>query len=393
MGRQEVAAEYDAGWSALAAGKPEKAHRIFFGLKEAWPGRPGIWIGLARAALALQQPEEALRLAEEAKERSTSVNPAWFAIRALAHLALREPGEAEAALREWIAFMPSAWEPHWRLMNLMSQTFRQEEAMAWLQECAPRFATHDALPGLRVQLLISLHRLREAASVAREAIPQMVSATGLVHLFPLLPRLFGEHESCVAVWRSMRMRLDALEGQAGRDDLSGALSVRLRFALGEYSAFGDEAQALLSGGRAGTLAIPLRDTLRGRAVSQVDARQQSKVFVVGLSKTGATSLTVALSQLGYISHHWSNPLTYRMLRAHDADLYDILSDIRVVDLLSELPERYPQARFILSTRRCTNWVEVMRRHYHRLHGTVDFNALRGLQHYPLTLNQCERIVL
>ena len=68
----------------------------------------------------------------------------------------------------------------------------------------------------------------------------------------------------------------------------------------------------------------------------------SKIFGIGLSRTGTTSLTEALKILGYTAKHYPEPT--------DFDLYDALTDIPVAAAFEELDQKYSNSKFILTIR-------------------------------------------
>jgi hypothetical protein len=105
---------------------------------------------------------------------------------------------------------------------------------------------------------------------------------------------------------------------------------------------------------------------------------EPKVFGIGLSKTGTTSLTEALSILGIDAGHWLNPLTHQLLS--DADLYMLGggTDICVSGHFERLFFQYPNARFILTRRPRASWVSSFNRHNERQFWTSDFGHLRDL---------------
>lgn len=89
-----------------------------------------------------------------------------------------------------------------------------------------------------------------------------------------------------------------------------------------------------------------------------------KVFCVGLSNTGTTSLTVALRTLGFDAVHWH--LTRHAYRYEDAGIainwplferYDAFADTPVARIFRELDAAYPQARFILTVRDPRRWLD------------------------------------
>lgn len=74
-----------------------------------------------------------------------------------------------------------------------------------------------------------------------------------------------------------------------------------------------------------------------------------KIFGIGLSKTGTTSLKEALTILGYKSIHY--PWSMLDIHNHDASL-----DIPVACRYKELDKLYPNSKFILTTRPFDEWI-------------------------------------
>lgn len=94
-----------------------------------------------------------------------------------------------------------------------------------------------------------------------------------------------------------------------------------------------------------------------------------KVFGIGLSKTGTTSLHAALEQLGMRSLH--NPES--MLSVEGGELrfssalaaeYNALSDLPIAAFYRELDREFPGSRFILTTRSEEPWLASCANHFH-----------------------------
>ncbi|MBS3781210.1 MAG: hypothetical protein KGY66_01020 [Candidatus Thermoplasmatota archaeon] len=111
--------------------------------------------------------------------------------------------------------------------------------------------------------------------------------------------------------------------------------------------------------------------------------KKHKVFCIGLSKTGTTSLTKALKILGYKTKHF--PI--RLLKYTEeglkfdfagAEKYDFLSDLPVVRFYKELDKTFPGSRFIFTTRELEEWLDSCNRHFwpgQILKGDFWFNRL------------------
>lgn len=81
----------------------------------------------------------------------------------------------------------------------------------------------------------------------------------------------------------------------------------------------------------------------------------SKIFGIGLSKTGTTSLIKALKILGYTAVHYPRNLT---VIKH----YDAAADISVAYSFKELDKTYPNSKFILTIRDEKQWKRSIKNH-------------------------------
>ena len=110
---------------------------------------------------------------------------------------------------------------------------------------------------------------------------------------------------------------------------------------------------------------------------QTDAE---KVFVIGLSRTGTTSVHQALVELGFEGIHWVNPLTGRLPGDVDLQIFDAFSDINISARFETLAERYPAARFVWTQRPLESWVRSVSTHYEQRNGVRSPGELGDWQH-------------
>ena len=90
-----------------------------------------------------------------------------------------------------------------------------------------------------------------------------------------------------------------------------------------------------------------------------------KIFCIGLSKTGTTSLTEALRILGFDAVHWyatKHAFRYTPDGGIDIDWdfferHDAFADTPIARIYPQLDERYPDAKFILTVRDIDAWLE------------------------------------
>lgn len=96
----------------------------------------------------------------------------------------------------------------------------------------------------------------------------------------------------------------------------------------------------------------------------IDQFNNQKIFGIGLSRTGTTSLHLALVLLGKASIHYPAFAVSRwMLGDFNGDLlidFDSCSDIPAAIYFRELDKRYPNSKFILTTRDEQGWLNSTR---------------------------------
>ncbi len=99
-------------------------------------------------------------------------------------------------------------------------------------------------------------------------------------------------------------------------------------------------------------------------------KKNTKIFCIGLSKTGTTSLTRALEILGIRASHYYYPL--RMIKEKNRKIFvdlskvfgafDAFVDTPVARIYKMLYETFPEAKFILTVRDEESWFESFERH-------------------------------
>ncbi|KAK4554836.1 hypothetical protein LTR86_007984 [Recurvomyces mirabilis] len=116
--------------------------------------------------------------------------------------------------------------------------------------------------------------------------------------------------------------------------------------------------------------------LAARQVAQPPTTLRPKVFVIGLSKTGTSSIGDALALVGYkrlgwkdirsrhLVHTWANGDFDALIE--QTKYYDAFEDLPWPFMYKQLAELYPDARFVLSLRKDEQtWLRSMSRHVGR----------------------------
>ena len=104
----------------------------------------------------------------------------------------------------------------------------------------------------------------------------------------------------------------------------------------------------------------------GERAGSVATDAKGKVFGIGLSRTGTTSLSAALAALGFRARHFPRLdrlffLGFGGIRRNELRAYDAFTDIPVLRFFRELDRRYPGSRFILTIRDRDSWLDSCRR--------------------------------
>jgi hypothetical protein len=100
------------------------------------------------------------------------------------------------------------------------------------------------------------------------------------------------------------------------------------------------------------------------------------IFGIGLHRTGTTSLDVALQELGYSvcsdnAYCWD--IVHKILKGETPDIeVDCVCEYPLCSIAPLLAVRYPDAKFILTTRALNKWLtSVLRLHAELQHNTLD----------------------
>lgn len=102
----------------------------------------------------------------------------------------------------------------------------------------------------------------------------------------------------------------------------------------------------------------------------IEQEKQTKIFGLGMSRTGTHSLTLALHRLGFRVMHYPNDRASLAAMARGdgrfplLEYYDGLTDIVTIPFLTELDALHPGSRFILTVRERQSWLRSMENHWH-----------------------------
>jgi len=97
----------------------------------------------------------------------------------------------------------------------------------------------------------------------------------------------------------------------------------------------------------------------------------TRIFGIGMQKTGTTSLAAALRILGYETAHWESPQWARWVwmemqtygKSLTLERWYAATDFPIAPLYKELDKGYPGSKFILTIRKEDDWLRSVERHW------------------------------
>lgn len=105
----------------------------------------------------------------------------------------------------------------------------------------------------------------------------------------------------------------------------------------------------------------------------------NKVFGIGLSKTGTSSLADALKLMGITTIHYPydkqtfHELKNKIFRLKILNKYDAITDITVAPFYQDLDHYYPNSKFILTIRDREKWLDSIKTHSKILNNWINKN--------------------
>ncbi|HVZ05502.1 sulfotransferase [Hyphomicrobium sp.] len=255
-----------------------------------------------------------------------------------------------------------------------SETPRRQLAARIVRECS---IEDENIRAAILRFLVELHAWPEARRLFHRITWEFATPTDLITSFIHVPRLI-ERAARGTVWNGLLQRLHKVfESIPARQALQlYELELGLLLAMErnlEFVRRFDELEKGLNSSKKFVYLKAVRNRL-GRQREEVFAEQ--KVFGIGLSRTGTTSLHAALTELGLDSAHWTNPLTHQVLSSPDFYMFGACCDCCVSPEFEKLFYLYPESKFVLTVRSIDDWERSFWRHHRRVSWAGDMNSFR-----------------
>lgn len=230
-----------------------------------------------------------------------------------------------------------------------------------------------------IYALLCRNRNSEALEVFDKIFPALTTSNHFTQALRHIPKIIAEQNQRTPYYQSILERSQSVIANSGEQSAQAEwyeISLQAHYSLDDTSGFEKtaHAMAMVDPEAAQTHLVFLKRLL------DIDNPKwkENKVFGIGLSKTGTSSLSKALTLLDFSTAHWTNPYGHDLLTKEDIPLFDSLTDISISHQYREIYEEYPDAKFILSGRSIEKWEKSFLTHYARAMSSSSFEDLKRI---------------
>lgn len=361
-------------------GRRQEAVAIHAELVRDFPDDPAGYAGMAQLALRQRSWPEALARCDELLARfpDHAAADGWRTMRASPLLELGRAAEAEGFLRRIVERAPGSENALLTLLRVCVHSGRPDVAWSALNASPLRGIETPALMERRLDLLIRLNRRDEARSIVEERLSRAERPDLLAGLLNFVPLLYERCERA-RIWRQLSERVHAArKGSAPHHRVSlDVMEARLQLALRNRDGVVTAVRHLMPYPYLGEEGEALRRVSAALADPGYPDYQKLMIFGIGLSRTGTTTLAAALSLLGFHTLHWRNPLTCEVISDDDFLIFDAFTDTPVSTRFETLYLRFPNSKFIFTTRKFEDWQTSISGLWRRQLGMSGFDEIRA----------------
>jgi tetratricopeptide (TPR) repeat protein len=353
-------------------GRVNAAADAFLAISSKYPELPDGILGLARIAMQRQEWKVALARWDECLSRFPGHrdNRWWRFERAKTLGELEQFQEGEEICASLAAENPENFQLRIALAWLKLKRSRTDgtwhigraEILRELEHPAFDQADQSGLIG-RIDILIAMGELTSAHSSLVQLMSRLESLEACdwcLSKLPLLIELGTQGSMLETLLQHVR---EISSKTASKNSLAASLELSLLLALGRFTEFVgrfDATQNMITKEKDRILFGAVRRRL---GLPRMHVFNEPKVFGIGLSRTGTTSLSHALDLLGVDNGHYTNPLTRQLLSDVDFFMLGGATDTPVANCFEKLFYLYRNAKFVLTTRPMHDWVRSMHAHY------------------------------
>jgi len=341
------------GHQLIGQRRLQEAETVFQDLSRRFPKKPQGYEGAAKVAMLTGEWAIAIKNWKQVLEVSLENEDALYRL-GLAQSELKDYDQAKATFQKYTQVYSDRYQGYEGMAFLLQKTFQYEEADKWLEISITQTQARSSFLK-RARLLVRFAQFEE----------------GLAVMDALLAK-HGKEVKSLTVKTDLLLKAgrnnEAIELLADLYSHTPSVTVRRLYAQAMIAAKQyDKACDLIE-----QIPLPAHDSkalhphhpvmitknLKTWQKYHMDGRstEKPKVFGIGLSRTGTTSLTKALDILGYDTIHFINPITQKVLDLEDFFYFDGFTDSPVAYRFEELYALFPNAKFIYTERNIEDWI-------------------------------------
>jgi tetratricopeptide (TPR) repeat protein len=360
----------------------DDAEQVFRDLAEEPSGQHLGFAGLARAAMQRKDWRQALGRWDETFARfAACADRSWNICRGETLLELGDLAKSEVTFRQ-LCRVDSNSIPAWNgLLRVLIASNKPEQALIELNLSPLSSCTSALIVDSKFEILTRLNRLGEAKTEYDRLLRETREPDVLRSLFEVSPRL---HEGWrrTQAWLNLEKAVECLRTQNNPNwsrDLD-VMRLRIKLALRDYESFIADVDRVVEPPDCGRHTESLRAMATRLREPLYPNPNKPKIFGIGLSKTGTSSLAAALKTLGFSTLDWMNPLTCELFSEDDLHLFDAFTDTPVTACMEFLYHLFPASKFVYTIRAIDDWEQSITDHVRRHFGYTDFaEAKKAMQ--------------
>jgi len=351
----------------LELGRKEDAVSLLDALVRDHPKEPPGFLGLARVAMRDEDWEKALSLWERCFEFfPDKATPWWLSMRAKVLSKLGRYAEAEKCFAQLSEQHPQKFEYKVARIRAALDDAEKNERLSERREEMHKFVMDELISRPDVESRLAgtqmLSRLGDVDETARQllkVIDHVVAVKDIAFCFNSIP-VHIERGASGPLWERLLEKTRRAQDKPAEKRAGLELELGLLLALERFAEFREKFDAGKNDIADGKNFFYLERVYGRLSKPEIDVFAERKVFCIGLSKTGTTSVNGALNILGIDAAHWTNPLTHQVISDIDFFLLGACTDMSVAPNFEKLYYTYPNAQFILTKREIESWAKSFR---------------------------------
>ncbi len=230
-----------------------------------------------------------------------------------------------------------------------------------------------------IYALLCRNRNSEALEIFDKIFAALTTSNHFIYALRHIPKIITEQTQRTPYYRSILERSQGVIADSGEQSAQAEwyeISLQAHYSLDDTSGFEKTTHAMAE---VYPEAAQTHLAFLERLLDIDNPKwKENKIFGIGLSKTGTSSLSKAFALLDLSTAHWTNPYSHDLLTKEDIPLFDSLTDISISHQYREIYEEYPDAKFILSGRSIEKWEKSFLTHYARSMHSSSFEDLKRI---------------